>query len=130
MSRRKKRPIYFICSTIVNNDLISEAVIAETSTEATDLFFNKFQAKPRIIHGPFYKKKMEQVIVSTPFKITNQVKKAHYNGWLVNAFILKEPENSALLIFLQRLDDKKIPSPKGTIIVPISDLKFQMEGIK
>jgi hypothetical protein len=31
----------------------------------------------------------------------------------------------AYIIFLKRLDDKTIPMPKGTIIVPISDLRFQ-----
>lgn len=124
MSRRKKRPIYFVCSNIINNDLVSDPIVAESVTEASDIFFEKYQNKPKVVHGPFYKKRIEQIIISTPFKVTNQLKKAHYNEWLVNAFILKEPENSALLIFLQRLDDKKIPSPKGTTIVPITDLRF------
>ena len=43
---------------------------------------------------------------------------------IVNAMFLKEPESHAFLVFIKRIDDKKIPFPKGTIVVPISDLRF------
>lgn len=127
MSRRKKRLIYFVCSSIVNDELISETIAADSALEATELFFTQYQIKAKIVHGPFYKKKVEQVIVSTSFKVTNQIKKAHYGSWLVNAVILKEPLDSALLIFIQRLDDKKVPPPKGPVIIPITDLRFLNE---
>jgi hypothetical protein len=57
-------------------------------------------------------------------KFSNQTKKAIYNDWLVDAFLLQEPENQAYLVFIKRVDDKKLPSPKGTITVPITDLRF------
>lgn len=124
MTKERKRLIYFVCSSLNQGNLVSELILADDLDKATDLFISKIGVKPDIVYGPFYKKKVEKVVLSTPFKVTNQVKKAEYESWLVNAIILKEPINSALLIFLNRLDSKKVTCPKGTFIVPISDLRF------
>jgi len=74
--------------------------------------------------GPFFKKRAQVLENTRSLKFTNQNKKAIYNEWYVNAFMLKEPENQAYLVFIRRVDDKKLPPPKGTITVPISDLRF------
>jgi hypothetical protein len=74
--------------------------------------------------GPFYKKRAQVLESTRVLKFTNQTKRAQYNDWLVNAFILKEPVDQAYLVFIKRLDDKKLPTPKGTITVPVSELRF------
>lgn len=79
---------------------------------------------PKEILGPFYKKRAQVIENTRSLKFSNQTKKAVYNDWMVNAFLLKEPENQAYLVFIKRVDDKKLPIPKGTITVPISDLRF------
>lgn len=122
--KRRKRDIYYICSSIINNDLISEAIIADSYDTAIQLFLDKFQSKPRIVHGPFFKKKVHQVIVTTQFKVTSKIKKAYYNDWLVNAIFLKEPENMALLIFVSHTNNKTVSPPTGITIVPLNDLRF------
>jgi len=124
MSNRKKRSIYYVCSNILNDNLISEVIEASSLKNANNLFFNKFGILPSISYGPFFKKKKKQEVLGNAFKLSSEHKKAHYNGWLVKAFLLKEPIDSALLIFLNRLDNKNILPPKGINIVSISNLRF------
>lgn len=125
MSRRGPRPVVFVCISVSNDcELLTKDISAESQAEAADLFFEEFKVKPKEIHGPF-RKKMAQVLETTrELKFTNQTRKAIYNDWEVNAFILKEPAEQAYLVFLKRTDNKKIPFPKGTITVPLSELRF------
>lgn len=122
------REIFFVCSAILDNgDLITKSIQASTIVEASAIFNREYLKDPKIILGPFVKLKQIQVesVPVQSLKFTNnKFRKAEYDGWLVNAFSLIEPNDSAYLIFLKRLDNKKIPMPKGTIIKPLSDLKF------
>jgi len=126
MSRRRgARQTVFVCAGISsNNELITRIIAAETPKEATDLFVGQVGFQPKEVLGPFYKKKTQVIESSRILKFSNQTKKAHYNNWLVDAFLLQEPENQAYLVFIKRIDDKNLPSPKGTITVPVSDLRF------
>lgn len=121
-----KRKTIFVCSCIFENNLLNESIMANTEDEASLLFFEKHSIKPKEIIGPFYKKR-ETITNTNLIKFSNQTKKAIYNDWIVDAFLLSEPENHAYLIFLKRTDNKKVSSPKGTIIVPISDLRFNAQ---
>lgn len=125
MSKRRTRPIYFVCSAISENkELLSEMIQAADVTAAVNFFKEKFQINPHTVYGPVYKKKTQVLENTTNIVYSNQNKKAEYNGWMVNAHILKKPENHAMLIFNKRLDDKNIPKPQGIIVVPIYDLRF------
>lgn len=127
MSRRQAREIVFVCSSISNNgELISQIIIGTTPAEASTLFLEQNQVSVQTVLGPFYKKKTQILETTRSLQFASpEFKKAEYNGWLVNAFMLVEPADQAYLIFLKRLDGKKIPMPKGTIIAPISDLRIQ-----
>ena len=123
--RRGARQTVFVCAGISsNNELMTRVIAAETPKEATDLFIEQVVIQPKEVLGPFYKKKTQVIESSRILKFSNQTKKAHYNNWLVDAFLLQEPENQAYLVFIKRIDDKNLPSPKGTITVPVSDLRF------
>jgi hypothetical protein len=125
MSRRLTRPIFFVCATATEQgDLIIKTVPALSQKEAMDLFKKEFSILPQEVIGPFYKKRMQILETTRTLKFSSQTKKALYNGWIVNAFILKEPVDQAYLVFVKREDGKKIPSPKGTITVPVSELRF------
>ena len=125
MFSRVKRQIVFVCSAIQNNlNLISEIIPASSIQEASKLFEDKFFIKPKNILGPFIKKKTPQIEVNTPIKFDGLPKQAIYNGWLVNAFLLKVPEDTAFLIFLKPVDNDNPAPPKGTTIVPIIDLRL------
>lgn len=115
--------VWWVCCSQVQGVLVSETLEANSLDEASKAFEVKYNQKPRFIHGPFLKKRSKSAITNTSFKITNQIKKAEYDGWLVNCVILKEPNDSALLTFISRLDGKKGPSP-GTMIVPINELRI------
>jgi hypothetical protein len=127
MSRRKAREIIFVCSSVSDNgELISQMIPSKTPEEAASLFKDQHALNAKSVLGPFYKKKTQVLettrsiqLAGTPFR------KAEYNGWVVHSFALKEPANQAYLVFIRRVDDKKIPTPKGTITVPLSDLRFQ-----
>jgi hypothetical protein len=129
MSRRHAREIYFVCSSISNSkDLISQIIPSQTPAEASALFLEQNHLDAQIVHGPFYKKKTQVLETTRSLQFASpDFKKAEYNGWLVNAFTLVEPANHAYLIFLKRIDGKNIPTPKGTFIAPISDLRFNNE---
>jgi hypothetical protein len=123
--RRTTRPIFFVCAAIAEpGDLIIKMILATSQQEAMELFKKEFFIPPQEILGPFYKKRTQILETTRTLKFSNQTKKAIYNGWIVNAFMLKEPIDQAYLVFIKREDGKKIPSPKGTITVPISELRF------
>ena len=125
MNRKGSRQIVFVCASIINNELFTKIIPAETQEEASKLFAEEFKNNPNQIMGPFYKKRVQVLEVTRVLKFSNQRKKAVYNDWVVDAHFLKEPENQAYLVFIKRIDDKKVPFPKGTITVPISDLRFE-----
>jgi hypothetical protein len=125
MSRRLARPIFFVCAAATQQgDLIVKMIPANSQQEAMDLFVKEFSVSPQEVLGPFYKKRMQILETTRTLKFSSQTKKALYNGWIVNAFMLKEPVDQAYLVFVKREDGKKIPSPKGTITVPVSELRF------
>lgn len=127
MSRRHAREIVFVCSSVSSKgELISQIIPGKTPAEASTLFLEQNQLDAQTVLGPFYKKKTQILETTRSLQFASPTfKKAEYNGWLVNAFMLVKPVDQAYLIFIKRIDDKKIPTPKGTIIIPISDLRFQ-----
>lgn len=127
MRKRGPRPVVFVCVgiDIEKNDVISKQITAASQSEAASLFLEQTKIKAKNIHGP-YRPKRAQVIENTrSMKFAERSRKAFYNDWEVTAFDLKEPENHAYLVFIKRVDNQKQPKPQGTIIVPISDLRFE-----
>jgi hypothetical protein len=125
MSRRGARPIFFVCSAIIDSKLVSEMIEATTVKDAQSLFFDKCKSKVETVFGPFYKKRTQVLEVTTALKFSKQTKTAQYNGWLVNAFMLQEPQDCAYLIFIKKIDNSKASIPKGTVVVPITELRFE-----
>jgi hypothetical protein len=125
MSRRGSRPIIFVCGGIsASGDLIMETITASVQADAVSLFKDKYGSSPKNVLGPFYSKKTQILENTTNLKFTSEVKKAEYNGWYVNAMMLKDPVNHAFLIFNGRIDGKQMAAPKGTIVVPCSSLRI------
>jgi hypothetical protein len=123
--RRGPKPTVYICAAVTKSgDLITKVITAISHAEAGKLFTEHFTIEPREVMGPFFKKRAQVIESTRVLKFSNETKQAVYNDWLVNAFMLKEPENQAYLVFIKRTDDKKVPTPKGTITVPVSDLRF------
>jgi hypothetical protein len=124
MSRKGARQIVFVCTNNVAGELVSEIIAASSTEEAAKLFFEQFKVEPKFIQGPFYKKRTRVLESITTLVFLNQTKKAIYNDWYVNAFLTKEPENAAFLVFIKRVDGKVLPPPSGTIVVPLNELRF------
>lgn len=123
MSKRGVRQIVFVCSSISNQgELINKIIPAESQDDASKLFFEQFSIKPKEILGPFYKKRAQVLENTRTLKFSNKTMKAIYNDWEVTAFLLNEPEKYAYLVFNKCSGNK--PVPKGTVVVPISDLRF------
>ena len=127
MNKRGPRPVVYVCVGVdleKPEDPVVKQITATSQGEAASFFFEKTGTKAKTICGP-YRPKREQVIENTrTLKFTNEQKRAIYNDWEVNACFLKEPENHAYILFLKRVDGKQQPQPKGTIVVPVSDLRF------
>lgn len=129
MGKRGPRPVVFVCVGIDHDkiDVVSRQITAASQSEAGRLFLEQTKIKAKIIHGP-YRPKRAQVLENTrTMRFTDQSRKATYGDWEVTAFYLKEPENHAYLVFIRRVDGQKQDAPKGTVIVPVSDLRFQNE---
>jgi len=125
MSRKGVRQTVYVCSAITEHgELLNKIVPASSQEEAGTLFYEQNYIKVREILGPFYKKRTQVLETTRVLKFSNVTKKAIFNDWIVNAFMLKEPENQAYLVFIKRADGKKASAPTGTITVPISDLRF------
>lgn len=126
MKRRGPRPVVFVCIAIDSKkgDIVSKVIQATSQKEAASLFLEQTGLDVKVVHGPFRPKRAQVMENTRTLKFTNEQKRAVYEGWEVNAMILKEPENHAYLFFLKRTDGKKQQQPKGTIVVPVSDLRF------
>lgn len=124
MLRKGPRQTVFVCASIIEGTLVTEIIPAPSPSEASQKFNDKHTHLPTNVLGPFYKKRAQIIENTRALEFTNQNKKAIYNDWVVTAFLLKEPANQAYLVFIKRVDDKKLPIPKGTITVPVSDLRF------
>lgn len=126
MSNRGARQLIFVCSSVnAKGELISKMVPAKTPDEASSLFMNQNSIAAQAVLGPFYKKSTQVLETTRSLKFAKSgARKAVHNDWVVNAFVLSEPANHAYLVFIKRVDDKKLPAPKGTITVPISSLRF------
>lgn len=126
MKKRGARATYFVCCGISEDSkLCSEIIKASEQSEATNVFVEIHGFEAEEVMGPFYKKKTKVLETTRTLKFANETKQAEYEGWNVNAFLLKEPENHAFLIFMNRIDDKKISPPSGTVVVPTSCLRFK-----
>lgn len=125
--RRRKRDTFYVCSAIKDNELISTTVAAKSISAATDYFNTHFLCIPKTVLGPFYKKRNKFVKSNKSLKFIGGYKKAIYNNWLVNAFLLSEPVDHAYLVFIKRIDNKQMQTPTGTHSVPLSSLRFTNE---
>lgn len=127
MSKRGARPIFFVCAAISEKgDLITKVINANTSLDAKKQFKEEFLVDPKEIMGPFTKKRT-RVIENTrtlKFDTKSDKKSAIYNDWVVDAFPLTEPAEHVYLIFQKRIDEKKMAPPQGTVIVPVTDLRY------
>jgi hypothetical protein len=122
MSRKGPRQVFFVCAGMsTDGTFISKEIKASSPDEAS----KEFDGKVHSIWGPYLKKRTQVLDTTRELKFaSHEAKKAIYNDWVVNAFTLIEPANHAYLVFIKRLDDKKIPLPKGTITAPVADLRF------
>jgi hypothetical protein len=127
MSKRAAREIIFICSGLINGHLCNKSILAASEDEAAKLFYNEFNENPHDIFGPFYKKYVPIVHSTQNIKFSTVVRKAIYNNWIVNAFLLNFPENHAYLVFIKRADDQQIQLPAKPVIVAINNLRFTDE---
>jgi hypothetical protein len=127
--RRGARAVVFVCIGMDSDkgDFVSKVIQSLSQEEASAIFFDQTGIKAQTIHGPFRHKRKQVLENTRTLKFANEQKRAIYNDWEVNALLLKEPADHAYLIFLKRTDGKKQSAPKGTIVVPISDLRIDNE---
>jgi hypothetical protein len=109
---------------IINHELVHDVIPAENSADAIKVFEEKFSSKPKEVLGPFIKRKSKPIQITTSLKFDGKPRKAIYNGWLVNSFSLKEPENCVFIIFIKDTENLSRVPPKGTTIVPINEIRF------
>lgn len=126
MNNKYFKQTIFVCIGLKDNfNIISKIVEAESVIEASTKYEEEFNAKPKEVLGPFFKKKIQVLENSAVIKFSNnQFSKAVYNDWAVNAFMLENPPDHAYLVFINHMHNKKNIAPKGTVVVPISQLRF------
>jgi len=125
MSRRGPKPTYYVCNGLIGDNLISKQIEAATSEDANKIYEKIFGIKPQTLFGPFFKKRVNAIDNIKAIKFSNRSFRALYNGWEVVAIELKDPKNSAYLLFDKRIDSKKMSKPTGTFIVNIDELRVK-----
>jgi len=111
------KQIFFV---LVDKDC-SKEIEASTKKEA----LIKFQSKDNnvIVYGPFYKKKVYEYRYLDNVIFSGKSIKCKFKGWIVNAFLLKDPEDHAYLLFSKKIDENGWEEPKNKIVVDISLLE-------
>jgi len=123
MAQKGPKQIVFVCSAIQNAKIVSEIIEKRTTDEACEVFMAKFQVRPEIVQGPFYRKRTGVLQSQTDIKFKGEHKNALYEGWVVTALFLEQPAECAWLFFEFNIENKKAPKPKS-IIVREDSLKF------
>lgn len=116
--------IYFVCSTIKNNSLISEVIEANSSTEADTFFKDTFGVRPTKTLGPFFKKRVSLEDQKPNIKFSKIMKKAEFENWNVKAFILEAPKDSAFIVFVSNINSSNDEKPHSQV-VSLKDLRFK-----
>lgn len=125
MSRRP-RQIVFVCSAIINGNLISEMVERGAADDARDTFSVKHGVAPLTVLGPFYRKKMGVLKAHNEIDLSGKSIKCQYDGWNVTAMVLNYPADTAWVFFNSRVDGKKMPKPQS-VILRIEELGCKIE---
>lgn len=123
----KRNSALFACSAILSNKLICETVEAVSLEDSAKIFAEKYGIVPENTQGPFTGRVRNKIIKCEKVLkfCSSQPRKAIYEDWIVNAFLLSEPIDHAYLIFIGKVNGEKTPFPKGTMnIVPLSTLRF------
>lgn len=123
MGKKGPRQTVYVCSALSENKIISKLLEADNSEEAMKSFELENGVKAQIIHGPFFMKRAGVLDNTREIKFTGSSKRGIYKEWIVNALLLKEPENNAYLLFDKRVDGKKMPKPTGTFVVHVDELR-------
>jgi len=131
MARRKKRPLFFVCSSLnEDNKLISMNMEASSKDEASSLYKKKTSFIPLAVNGPFYLKKIKTPKINRKEIIfSNITKKAIYKDFLVNAFMLDCPVDHAYLVYIKNVLNDETVKMKSTIIVPLEELTILKESL-
>jgi hypothetical protein len=121
VKKRPSRPIVFVCIGSGLTGFTSKVIEAASEQDAALIFLEQENVVASTIYGPFKQKK--QIINYKSLKFSDVSKKAIYKDWEVNALYLVEPKDHAYLFFIKRIDGTIQPAPKGTIVVPITELQ-------
>lgn len=122
MSKRHEKTV-FVCCGISGTGVVSKTIEADTQEIAKSIFEKDNAINMISCHGPFFQKKIIEKINYTNVKLSGESRSLIYNDWFVKALFTNEPQDCAYLIFDRRVDGKKIPKPKETIIVKKDLLK-------
>lgn len=123
MGKKGPRPTVYVCIAVLENKIISRMIESANSEDAMKNFEIENEIKAQIVHGPFFMKRVGVLDNTREIKFTGTSKRGIYKDWIVNALFLKDPENSAYLLFDKRVDGRKMPKPTGTFVVHIDELR-------
>lgn len=123
MGKKGPRQTVYVCCSVIDGKLISKMIESDNSEDAMLVFFKDNNVKAQVVHGPFFIKRAGVMDNTREVVFSGSSKRAIYKEWHVNALLLKDPENSAYLLFDRRVDGKKIPKPTGTFVVHVDELR-------
>lgn len=144
-----RRPLFWICSGIIDSKLVCEKFAAEdhdpdsvfgsfSKQDVIKKYKEKYNVDPEIVYGPLYEKRMLKNMKVKKMSICRNISKirlrpeqksAIFDGWKGIANYIENNNDKALFVFLSEVSpnkDKKREAPRpGT--VNISDLEFISE---
>lgn len=119
-SKSAPKPIVWVCSEVVDSELVTEQVEAHTAQEARDIFNDKYGAEPSNVLGPYHISKSEAIgIANIPaenIRFGKERRDSVFNGWHGVAFDLENNPDAVYFIFIRPIVSgggrKHIPTPK------------------
>ena len=115
----EKNKLIFVFIGLKDHELITDTIKASSKEEALVMFKNTRLIDPIKIIGPFSDKVVKIDLSQIKFK-NNKPIRAYYENFVVNAFILSDPEDYAYIVYLDDCVDRK----NKLEIIPTYNLRF------
>lgn len=129
--RRERRKIYYVCSSIIEDNLVSSLEEANTENDAAKEFNKKYGVFPKIILGAFYLKQQNNLKLKKTKEVKTK-KQIHskisskisicdtnhgtYDGWNITYLPIKNESNKVYIFYNSRINNDNVMKPKNNII--------------
>ena len=127
MSRAERDKLYVCSGVSPEGVLVSKSIPASSKQEAKLSYHSDNGFPLSQIVGPLPNRKQKSLNLKSFKLLDNKCRVGIYGKWVVNSFSIVDPENYEMIVFIKRLDNSKKNVPNKKMIVPLSDVRIQID---